>query len=132
MQQFAVVLKEMRRWLTGFEWVNLLLPYDIYILFSSLGFMFISEVLQVCHIYWQPVNIIDSICYFIFLLGILLTLISHNIKYLPYGLWFYALIMLFPFNYFSVGLLLRAVLYAYLGYALIRFTAVTDCSYLDS
>jgi hypothetical protein len=132
MQQFAVVLKEMRRWLTGYEWVNFLLPYEMFILFGSLGIIFIGNVLQVCHVYWHGIYVINSICYFSFLLGILLTLISHNVKYLPYGLWFYAFILLFPFNYFSVGLILKVVLYAYLGYALIRFTAVTDTSYLDS
>ncbi|MGE5458959.1 MAG: hypothetical protein ACM3NJ_00755 [Methanobacterium sp.] len=133
MQRFPFVLREMRKWLTDFQWVNLLLPFDLIILFASLGFMFLCAILQLSHVYSSFIYAIDSICYFTFLLGVLLTLISHNVKYLPYGLWFYAFLFIFPFNSFSVGIILRTLLYAYLGYALFKFTALYDSSsYLEN
>lgn len=128
MQQFTSVVREMRKWLTEFEWANFFLPFDIFILFGSLGLMLINEILQLIHFY-APLNVLQAFGYYGFLLGALLTLISHNIKYLPYGLWFYAFLLLFPFSYFSLSGILGAALWAYLGYALMKYTAITDTSF---
>lgn len=126
MQQFPFVLKEMRKWLAGFEWVNVLMPFDLVILFASLALMLMCSVFELFQGYSALIIAINSICYFTFLLGVLLTLISHNIKFLPYGLWIYAFIVLFPFTHFYTGGILRAALYAYLGYELFRFTVMTN------
>lgn len=128
MQQFSNVIKELRKWLNGFEWANFFLPFDIYILFGSLGLMLINEILQLAH-WYAPLNILQAFGYYGFLLGCLLTLVSKNIKYMPYGLWAYAFLLLFPFTYFSFSTILGALLWAYLGFSLMQYTAISDTNY---
>ncbi|MEA4923998.1 MAG: hypothetical protein VB084_01695 [Syntrophomonadaceae bacterium] len=125
MQQFSNVRRELKKWLGGFEWANLLMPVDIYVLFGSLGLMFINEILGLVHIY-APLNILSTLGYWGFLLGCLVTLVSPNIKYLPYGLWGYAFTLLFPFTYFSFSTIIGVLIWAYLGYAVMQYSAIAD------
>lgn len=125
MQQFSNVRRELKKWLSGFEWANFCMPFDIYILFGSLGLMFVNEILLLVHIYAFS-SILHTLGYYGFLLGCLVTLVSPNIKYMPYGLWGYACIILFPFTSFSPSVVLGALLWAYLGYAVMQYSAVAD------
>ena len=69
-----------------------------------------------------PLHIIG---YYGFFVGVWLTLISRNIKYLPYGLWGYAFLALFPFEYLTLGDLVQAAIYGVGGYGLFRYTATS-------
>lgn len=64
-----------------------------------------------------------SLANYAFLLGAWLTLVSKNVKYLPYGLWANAVLMIFPFTAISLSLLIPVAVYAFLGYALFKYTA---------
>jgi len=125
MQQFSIVRRELRKWLGGMEWANLAIPFDVYILFGSLALMFLNEVLQLAHLY-APFSILQAFGYYGFLLGCLVTLVSQNVKYLPYGLWAYAFLLLFPFTYFSLSTIFGVLFWGYLDYALMQYTAVSD------
>jgi hypothetical protein len=58
MQQFAVVVKEIRKLLTSFKIVNLVLPYHLHILFGGLGLMLLWELLTRTSISYRTLNLL--------------------------------------------------------------------------
>ncbi|WP_251575406.1 hypothetical protein [Paenibacillus sp. MER TA 81-3] len=66
---------------------------------------------------------LSAVAGYSFLLGVWLTLISSDIKYLPYGLWAKAVLILFPFMAISVNSLISVAVYAYLGYLAFKYSA---------
>lgn len=133
MQQFAVVVREIRKLLTSFKLVNQLLPYHLHILFGGLGVLFLEDLLYRTASF-SSYNTLNTIFYDIplhliahygFFVGIWFTLISPNIKYLPYAFWGYAFVVLFPFEGLGLFELVRAAIYAGAGYALFRFSATS-------
>jgi hypothetical protein len=130
MQQFAVVVKEIRTFLTSFKIVRLLQPYQLHILFGALGLLFLEELLR------QSVNSVDGfntmntifydiplhlIAFYGFYVGAWLALIGGGLKYLPYGLWGYAFLALFPFESLTLFPIVQAAIYAVGGYFVFRY-----------
>lgn len=125
MQQFSNVLRELRIWLTAYHWVNFLLPWSLYLMFGCLGIMFLNDILQAFHIYLSFLSsLLTTIGYFGFIIGSLCCLITADIKYVPYGFWGYAFLALFPFTYISIYAVVKAAIWIYLGYLLIKYTAI--------
>lgn len=133
MQQFAVVVKEIRTLLTSFKIVNLVLPFHLHLLFGGLGVLFLRELLyQIVSFssYDTLYTLFNDIplyliAYYGFFVGLWLTLISKDVKYLPYGLWGYAFLALFPFEGLGLGEIVTTVIYGAAGYALFRYTATS-------
>lgn len=131
MQQFAVVVRELRTFLTSFKLVNLVFPYHLHLLFGGLGLLFLEELLyrNASFSSYDTLNLLfydiplHLIAYYGFFIGIWLTLISVNVKYLPYALWGYAFVVLFPFQGLGIFELVKAAVYAGGGYALFRYSA---------
>jgi hypothetical protein len=131
MQQFAVVVKEIRTFLTSFRLVRFLLPFHLHILFGGLGVLFLEELLYRTASYssYDTLNTLFNdiplhlIAYYGTFVGIWLTLISRDVKYLCYGLWGYAFLALFPFEGLSLSEIVRAAIYAFGGYAIFRYSS---------
>jgi len=129
MRQFAVVVKEIRTFLTSFQIIRFLLPYHLHILFGGAGILLVREILyrSVSYSGYDALNTLFNdiplylIAYYGFFVGGWLTLISKNVKYLAYGLWIYAFLALFPFEYLVLGDFVRAAIYAVAGYYVYRY-----------
>lgn len=131
MKQFASVVREMRGWLGSVSWLRFTFPYHLYLLFGGVVILFLYKfLLQV--VSYSSYGTIDTlfqkiplyvIGYYGFFLGIWLTLVSRNVKYLPYALWAYAFVILFPFEYLRLFDIVGAVVYVLLGFALFRYSA---------
>lgn len=70
-------------------------------------------------------NLFSLVGYFGFLFGGICCLVSEDIKWVPYGLWAYAVLAVFPFTYLSIFSVIRALIWAYMGLALMKYTAWT-------
>jgi hypothetical protein len=133
MQQFAVVVKEIRTFLTSFKIVNLALPFHLHLLFGGLGLLLVEELLLKITSYSSSDTLytlfydipIHLIAYYGFFVGLWLTLISKDVKYLPYGLWGYAFLALFPFENLGLDDIVKAVIYGVAGYAAFLYTATS-------
>lgn len=131
MKLFAVAVQGVRQFLVSLSLVRWLLPYHLQILFGGLGLLFLRELLYrtVSYSSYDTLNTLFNdipvhvISYYAFFAGAWLTLISKNARYLPYGLWGYAFLALFPFEYLTLFDFVRAALYAYGGYALYRYAS---------
>lgn len=139
MQQFAIVVKEIRAFLASFQIVRFLLPFHLHILFGGVGVLFLRELLyrivsyssyDTLHTLFNDIPL-GLIAYYGFFVGIWLTLISRNVRYLPYGLWGYAFLALFPFENLVLGDIVQAAIYAVGGYFLFRYTS-TSASQSDT
>ncbi|MBB6731750.1 hypothetical protein [Cohnella zeiphila] len=130
MMQFSAVVRELRKWLTSFAVVNVVLPFAQYTLFGGLGLLFLYELLLKILPYssYDTIDLLFTtiplyaIGYFAFFSGIWLTLISPRIRELPIALWGYAFVILFPFEGLTLLLIVRAVIYILAGWALFRYT----------
>lgn len=135
MKQFAVVLQELRKWFESFKWYQRIWPYALHFLFGGLGYWILCNLIislfSDINYKFKVYKVMDFIMYTIptyaisnqiFLLGIWLTLISKQVRYLPYALWLKAAFILFPFTSMSLTLVIPGAVYAYLGYLLYRFT----------
>lgn len=129
MNQFAVVLRELKKWLTSFPVINLLLPYSLYLMFGGVGIQFLRELLEQIlpyssyhgiHVLFDTIPL-SVIGYYAFFVGLWLTLISPSVPYVAYGLWAYAFVTLFPFEYLNLLLIVRAVIYVVAGYLMFRY-----------
>ncbi|MBU8908104.1 hypothetical protein [Desertibacillus haloalkaliphilus] len=127
MKQFTDVRHALRSWMTQYGWVSKLLPFHLYLLFGGIAVILTDEII------WQlfggsffVLELVRAFAYWAFILGIFLTLISSSIKYLPYGLWLYSIQMLFPFpfSFFSLPVLVSALVYGYLGLLAFRYSAI--------
>lgn len=131
MQQFSVVLRELRQWFQSFAWYSYIQAFELKLLFGGIGVMFLQRILyqimpigsySTLHMFFFTIPLF-WIAKYAFWVGAWSTLVSQNIKYLPYGLWGYALFLLFPFDSFLLEILVSAAIYAFLGYAIFKFTA---------
>ncbi|BBI31437.1 hypothetical protein [Cohnella abietis] len=131
MEQFAVVVKEIRKFLASFRIVRQLMPFHLHIIFGGLGILLLQELLVRTDINYKTYNTLfydiplHWIAFYGFFVGGWLTLISKNVKYLPYALWGYAFLALFPFEYLGLYNFLQAAIYGVAGYALFRYTATS-------
>lgn len=131
MQQFWVVLQELRKWFESFGWYRQLRKYDMQLLFGGLGVGFLYEILYLILPYQSTSGLITlfytipllALAHQAFLLGAWLTLTSGNIKYLPYALWLEAVLIIFPFSHITLSGLIPAAVYALLGYFVFKYTA---------
>ncbi|GIP28114.1 hypothetical protein J23TS9_32440 [Paenibacillus sp. J23TS9] len=131
MQQFSVVLQETRKWFQSFRLYGVLAPFELHLLFGALGIQFLHELLYAILPYssHHALNVIFVtiplllIALYAFWIGAWMTLVSGNVKYLPYALWINAFVILFPFNNIGLGGLVGALVYVGLGYVLFRYTA---------
>ncbi|MDR0268537.1 hypothetical protein [Paenibacillus sp.] len=133
MQQFAVVLNETRKWFNSFKWFGVLAPFELHLLFGALGIQFLHGLLRAILPIssYHSLNIIFYtipllvIAHYAFWIGAWMTLVSSNVKYLPYALWINAFVILFPFTNIGLGGLVNALMYVGFGYALFRYSAST-------
>ncbi|USB34344.1 hypothetical protein [Paenibacillus sp. YPG26] len=136
MQQFSVVLQELRRWFESFGWYRQLRKYDLHLLFGGLGVGFLYQILILILPYQSTSGLITlfytvpllALAHQAFLLGAWLTLTSGNVKYLPYALWLQAVLIIFPFSHISLSNLIPAAVYALLGYFAFKYTASSYAS----
>lgn len=84
------------------------------------------RLLQILSIAIHFLALINTLSYWVFLLGILLTLISRNVKYLPYALLIYCLETLYPFHAFSFGTILRVAIYGAFTVATFLYSAKVE------
>jgi len=121
---FTEVRNALRGWLTQYGFINLIAPFHLYIMFISVGYMFLYQIItDLTNRYIHVLAIFNSVAYWAFLLGLLLTLISRNVKYLPYGLLIYIIQYLYPFAGFSFGSILRAAIFAALTVGAFLYSA---------
>lgn len=127
MDKFTDVRFSLSEWLMSFTWVKLLYPYQLYIASGAIAYQFIDEII------WRYTSfdlgifsILDTISYWLFIISSLLLLIGPNLKYLPYVLWGYSLYILFPFTSFSLGTLVNAFIYGFLGFQVLRYSAMIE------
>jgi len=66
------------------------------------------------------------IAYYGFFVGVWLTLVSKDVKLLAYGLWAYAFVALFPFEYLRLEHFVQAVIYLAAGYGIFRYASTTQ------
>jgi hypothetical protein len=125
MNSFTNVRISLRDWMTSYNWINLVMPYHLYLLFGGIGAIFLNELM------WEIFNVsnvlfttLSTLGYWSFILGIFLTLASPSVKYLPYAFWAYAIYILFPFNYISLSALISVMIYTILGYWTYKYSAV--------
>lgn len=134
MRQFAVVVRELRTWFASLPFVKFLMPYHLILLFGGVGLLFLEELLYKIISYSSYDTLFYDIplhllAYYSFFVGAWLTLISKDVKFLPYGMWAYAFVALFPFQNLYLGHIVTAVIYAVGGYFLFRYSAT---AYSDS
>lgn len=131
MQQFSVVLQETRKWFQSFRLYGVLAPFELHLLFGALGIQFLYELLyailprsshHALSVIFLTIPLL-VIAQYAFWIGAWLTLVSGNVKYLPYALWINAFVILFPFKNIGLSGLVGALVYVVLGYALFRYTA---------
>lgn len=130
MQRFTDVRQALRHWYESFGWYSLVRPYEIHAMFGGLAVLLLKAILYELLSYksYHGLDVLfytiplASLAYVVFLLGAWLSLASSNVSYVPYALWAYALICLFPFTHMSLSSLIVPVVYAVLGYAVFRYT----------
>ncbi|MBP1999066.1 hypothetical protein J2Z69_000085 [Paenibacillus shirakamiensis] len=131
MNQFSVVRREIRAWLEQFKIYYILKPYELHLLFGGLGimllFIFLKFILPYTAYPSLDIFFIDLPLYELgrlaFWVGVWGSLVSSNVKYLPYALWIYALIGLLEYPNITLSTLVPAIVFAILGYALMQYTA---------
>ncbi|MFC5470139.1 hypothetical protein ACFPPD_15635 [Cohnella suwonensis] len=135
MQQFAVVVRELRTLLASFRIVKLILPYHLHILLGGLGIQFLYKILLNNVSTLDGYNTLDTIfndiplyliAYYGFFVGAWLTLVSRNVKYLSYSLWGYAFVILFPFENLRLFDLVHAAIYVAGGYGIFRYLTTAE------
>lgn len=122
MNQFSNVVRELRSWLISFSLVNTLIPHALYIMVGSVGILCLYELILFFD-YFSFLTLLNTIGNYGFLLSFWLLLISPNIKWTPYGLFARAFLILFPFTGFGIYSIVRAGIYVFFGYWLLKYTA---------
>lgn len=136
MQQFSNVLSEYRKWILSIPLVTVLLPFAVYILFGSIAVDFVCKLIITIfpRIYsygiYSLISIVDSLAYLGFWIGFWLILATKDMKLAPYALFATVFVMVFPFTSFSLSVVLKAVIFIWLGYLLLKFTA--SSSYVEA
>ncbi|WJM08360.1 hypothetical protein [Paenibacillus sp. PK1-4R] len=131
MQQFSKVVTELGNWFQTMKWYPFIRAIELQLLFGALVIKLLRELLYA----FLPVSTfstlntifytipVAALVHVVFLLTVWTTLVSNNAKYMPYALWAYAFIMLFPFTGLSLSGMITPAVYVYLGYALFRYSA---------
>ncbi|THF78041.1 hypothetical protein [Cohnella fermenti] len=131
MAQFAAVLRELKGWLSSFSIVRLLVPYSVHLMLGGLAVLFLEDIMWEAATYknYDTIDLLfntiplHALAYYGFYCGIWLALVSAGIKYLPYALWGYAFLALFPFHGLVLMNFIQTVLYAAAGALLFQFVA---------
>jgi len=129
MQQFAAVVREIRALFLSIGMIRFLLPHHLFILFGGVGLLFVRELLYrtVSYSDYDALNTLFNdiplhvIAYYGFFVGVWLTLVSKDVKLLAYGLWAYAFVALFPFEYLRLFDFVQAAIYLAAGYGIFRY-----------
>ncbi|WP_438349381.1 hypothetical protein ACP8HI_01430 [Paenibacillus sp. FA6] len=140
MKQFSVALQETRRWFETLKWYSFFREFELQLLFGGLGIMFLRDLVyqllpnkfnNIFYFVFQTIPL-NSLAYLAFLVGAWLTLVSrNNLKYLPYGLWGYALYVLFPFTSISLSSLITPLVYILLGYGVFKYSVTSYATELE-
>jgi hypothetical protein len=125
MTAFTNVLREYTSWLTSIRWMNAILPFHLYLLFGGVGLLLWSDLVTLTGAYQPLVYTIGHYAYF---LGIILSLAAPGRKFIPFAMWAYVIILLFPFKYFSLYQLIEAIVYLMLGYWLLKYQTAQNQS----
>ncbi|MFD0672534.1 hypothetical protein [Cohnella sp. GCM10027633] len=131
MRQFAVVVRELRAWILLVPFARALMPIRLHLLFWGVLVLFLNEFLyEVVSVssfgtlhdifYDFPLYLI---AYYGFFVGFWLTLVSRDVRLLPYAMWMYAFVALFPFQSLGLAEYARAGIYFIAGFALLRYAA---------
>jgi hypothetical protein len=131
MRQFAAVIRELRAWLMQVPFVRALMPIHLQLLFIGVVVLFLKKFLyetvspsgyDTLHnlFYGFPLYLI---AYYAFFVGFWLTLISRDVRLLPYAMWVYAFVTLFPFKSLGLEEYVRAAIYFVAGFSLLRYAA---------
>ncbi|WP_314587593.1 hypothetical protein [Paenibacillus terrigena] len=137
MNQFSNVLREYRKWILSIPLVNILLPFALYILFGSIAVDFLCKLTYTIfpRIYaygiYSVISFLDSFAYFGFWIGFWLILVTKDMKLAPYALFATVFVFLFPFTSFSLFSVLKAAIFIWLGYLLLKFTASSSYSEIN-
>lgn len=131
MRQFAALIRELRAWLYQVPVVRTLLPIHLHLLFGGVSVLFLRKLLyelvsfsgyDTLHNLFYDFPL-DLLAYYAFFVGFWLTLISRDIKWLPYAMWMYAFVTLFPFESLGLAHYVRAAIYVVAGLSLSRYAA---------
>lgn len=131
MRQFAVVVRELRAWMLQVPLVRALMRIRLQLLFLGVLVQFVMEFL------YEVVSVsgygtlhdifydfpLALIAYYAFFVGFWLTLVSRDVRLLPYAMWMYAFVALFPFESLGLSEYVRAAIYFVAGFALMRYAA---------
>lgn len=131
MRQFAVVVRELRAWILQVPFARAFMPIRLHLLFLGVLVQFVMEFLykvvsasghDTLHdiFYDFPLYLI---AYYSFFFGFWLTLVSRDVRLLPYAMWMYAFVALFPFESLGLAEYARAAIYFIVGFALSRYAA---------
>lgn len=126
MVKFAAVIKSLREWLLSFSFVKALMPFSLYLLIGGLGLRLLTDIFVLFNFsfYWSISSVLGFIIYVSWWLGFWLCLLSPNIKYVPYAIFGDAFVTLFPFKYIGLASAGKAAIWVFLGFWLLRFTAL--------
>nr|WP_237391952.1 hypothetical protein [Paenibacillus dendrobii] len=124
-------MQETRKWFQSFRLYGVLAPFELHLLFGALGIQFLHKlliaILPISSYHALSVIFVTIpllvIAHYAFWIGAWLTLVSSNVKYLPYALWINAFIILFPFTSIGLSGLVKVLVYVGMGYVLFRYTA---------
>ncbi|WEK54718.1 MAG: hypothetical protein P0Y55_01165 [Candidatus Cohnella colombiensis] len=130
MQQFTVVLHELRKWFESIKAYQLLKGYELHLMFGGVGLLMLRSLLfqmvstvkgyETLHTLFYTIPL-SSLAYLAFLIGVWMTLVSPNIKYAPYALWGYAFYILYPFKSISLSSAITPAVYVFLGVILYKY-----------
>lgn len=122
MKLFTPVLNAYREWILSFSLLRKIQPFALYLMCIGLGIDYFNDLLHLFFdFYFIPLNLLDTLAYFVFFLGFFLLITTNEIKIAPYALFGKAFIILFPFTYFSLYSLISAAIYLFLGYQLLNY-----------
>jgi len=127
MKQFENVVNSLQEWLTSIPLINKMVPFAQQILIVSLALSAVYQLIALVSFNVARFLVIfTTLGHYGFLLGFWLVLISPMKKWTPYALFAKALLILFPFTYFSINNALVFAMYIFFGYWLLKYTAVSN------
>jgi hypothetical protein len=125
MNTYSNISSELRAFFSTNKIFKILLPIDMVLLFAGLAILFLFYVFRI-----NFGDLISSLAYWVFLLGLLLTYANLKEQFLYIGLLGYAAILviniiigIFSYgHYFSFASLLAALVFGGLGYLVLKKT----------
>ncbi|MFC5528782.1 hypothetical protein [Cohnella yongneupensis] len=131
MRQFAAVIRELRAWLYQVPFARALMPIHLHLLYMGVGVLLLKKLLyesvslssyDTLHDFFYDFPLY-LIAYYSFFVGFWLTLVSRDVRLLPFAMWAYAFMTLFPFKSLGLEAYVRAFIYIVAGLALLRYSA---------